>query len=61
VHPPGADFGPPQDLGPAVNTGVVSGIWLSPDGTTLYFDSNRDGGQGQFSSTTSPVSAPTLI
>ena len=43
-----ADWGPPQDLGPIVNTADDSGPSISADGLTLYFNSNRPGGYGSW-------------
>jgi hypothetical protein len=41
------DWGPPQNLGPAVNTANVEACSsISADGLTLYFNSNRPGGYG---------------
>lgn len=42
------EFGPLENLGPEINQGIVSGPSLSADGSTLYFSSNRAGGQGVF-------------
>jgi len=45
------DWGPPQDLGPGVNTPSPyddSGPSISDDGLTLYFHSNRPGGYGSY-------------
>jgi Tol biopolymer transport system component len=42
-------FGPPTKLGPTVNTGYHDAIAsMSADGLTLWMDSNRSGGYGQF-------------
>jgi hypothetical protein len=42
-------FGVPQDLGPVVNSSGSDGSpEISPDGLTLYFDSGRPGGQGDW-------------
>jgi Tol biopolymer transport system component len=42
-------FGPPQNLGPTVNTAAWEGLPdVSADGLTLFFDSNRAGGLGSF-------------
>jgi len=41
------DWGPPENLGPAVNTANVEACSsISADGLTLYFNSNRPGGYG---------------
>jgi hypothetical protein len=41
------DWGPPQNLGPVVNTANVEACSaISADGLTLYFNSNRPGGYG---------------
>jgi hypothetical protein len=42
------DWGPPEDLGPVVNTADDSGSSISADGLALYFNSNRAGGQGSW-------------
>ncbi len=45
----GDSFGPPENLGAAVNTGLWEGLPdISADGLTLFFDSNRAGGVGNF-------------
>jgi hypothetical protein len=42
-----ADWGPPENLGPAVNSPQMDiGPFISADGLTLYFCSNRSGGYG---------------
>jgi len=42
-------FGKPQNLGPTVNSvDDVHGVWVAPDGLSLYFTSNRDGGFGGY-------------
>jgi Tol biopolymer transport system component len=42
-----APWGPPQNLGPNTNTpGTEASPMLSPDGHSLYFQSNRPGGFG---------------
>jgi len=40
-------FGPPQNLGPVVNTGNEGTPALSPDALTLYFSGNFAGGAGK--------------
>jgi len=41
-------FGTPTNLGPTVNSSVEEwGSSLSPDGLSLYFESNRPGGEGK--------------
>lgn len=43
----GFQFGVPRNLGPVVNSAAFQGSpEISADGLTLYFDSNRAGGQG---------------
>ncbi len=43
----GALWGPPQNLGPVVNTGALENVpALSRDGHWLFFNSNRAGGSG---------------
>ena len=45
---PTEPFGEPVNLGPTVNSAAYdNGPALSPDGRTLYFQSNRSGGQGR--------------
>ena len=42
-----ADWGPPENLGPTINSPKYeSGTHMSPDGLTLYFQSERAGGMG---------------
>ena len=42
-----ADWGPPENLGPAVNSpSSDTNPAISPDGLTLYFTSSRSGGYG---------------
>jgi hypothetical protein len=42
-------FGVPRNLGPVVNSSASDGSPdISPDGLTLYFDSGRPGGQGDW-------------
>ena len=42
-------FGEPENLGAPINTSYGDGTtYLSPDGLTLYFDSDRPGGYGQY-------------
>lgn len=44
-----SDWGPPENLGPAVNSASQeNGAWISADGLTLHFASNRPGGYGNF-------------
>jgi hypothetical protein len=44
-----APWGTPVNLGPTVNSAAVENEpFLSPDGLSLYFDSNRPGGHGGF-------------
>lgn len=39
----------PQNLGPVVNSESHDGVpYISPDGLSLYFTSNREGGEGSF-------------
>lgn len=46
IHKP---WGPPQNLGPAINTAANDGSpALSSDGRRLFFDSDRTGGVGGF-------------
>jgi len=43
------DWGPPENLGPAVNDPNVSALAsISADGLTLYFNSDRPGGYGSW-------------
>jgi len=44
-----ADWGPPENLGPAVN-GPKDDMLpsISADGLTLYFNSDRPGGSGRY-------------
>jgi len=43
------DWGPPENLGPTINDPNVSGLAsISADGLTLYFNSNRPGGYGDW-------------
>ncbi len=45
----GGDWGPPANLGPAVNTVYADNCpWFAPDGKTMYFSSTRPGGQGYY-------------
>jgi len=42
-----AEWGPPENLGPTVNTPSLEGSpFISADGLSLYFTSNHPGGQG---------------
>ena len=44
-----ADWGPPENLGPAVNSSKEDSLSsMSADGLSLYFNSNRAGGYGTF-------------
>jgi len=44
-----ADWGPPENLGPNVNTSADDSVaCISPDGLTLYWDSKRPGGFGYY-------------
>jgi len=44
-----SEWGPSEPLGPSINSGYgESGPCISPDGLTLYFASNRPGGQGDY-------------
>ena len=44
-----ADWGPPENLGPAVNTTrEEAAASISADGLTLYFNTNWPGGQGSY-------------
>ena len=44
-----AEWGPSEPLGPAINSGYgESGPCILADGLTLYFASNRPGGQGNY-------------
>ncbi|MBN2272418.1 MAG: protein kinase [Sedimentisphaerales bacterium] len=44
-----ADWGPPENLGPNVNTSADDSVaCISPDGLTLYWDSKRPGGLGYY-------------
>jgi Tol biopolymer transport system component len=51
-----APWGQPANLGPSVNTpaGEV-GPFISPDGSALYFSSNRPGGQGGWDIWQAPI------
>ena len=43
------DWGPPENLGPAVNTSKEeAAATISADGLTLYFNTNAPGGQGSY-------------
>ena len=43
----GDDWGTPVNLGPVINTSALDGCaCLSPDGSTLFFMSDRSGGYG---------------
>lgn len=44
ASPTGA-FGPPAQITELGSTSSESDVWISPDGRTLYFTSNRDGTQ----------------
>ena len=45
----GGSWGPPVNLGPAVNTAYADNCpWFAPDGRTMYFSSTRPGGQGYY-------------
>jgi hypothetical protein len=45
----GGGWGPPANLGPAVNTAYADNCpWFAPDGKTMYFSSTRPGGQGYY-------------
>lgn len=49
-------WGPPVNLGPLVNsTGSETDAGISSDGRTLYFDSNRSGGLGDFDLYAAPI------
>lgn len=42
-------FGEPVNLGPVVNSSFdIHGIYITPDGLSLYFSSNRPGGSGGY-------------
>jgi hypothetical protein len=43
-----SEFGPTLSFERKLNTAILSGPSLANDGRSLYFDSNRPGGQGGF-------------
>jgi hypothetical protein len=55
----GNDFGPPQNLGAAVNSPLDDKYaYLAADGRTLYFASNRSGGSGGWDIYESKLASP---